>query len=290
MKIYDFNKDKVVDIKDNTNKMLQFLYNTIVGRFILKFITRPVISKIYGKYNNSYISTYKINSFIKKNNINISDYLDTKYSSFNDFFTRKIKDGKRNFSLNKNDFCSLCDSKLMLYKINDDLTFKVKNSTYTVSSLVQDEELAKKYINGICAVFRLSVDDYHRYYYFDDGKVVNNKKIAGLLHTVNPIAYNNYSVFSENSREVTVLDTNNFGKIVQIEVGALMVGKIVNYEKIKFTRGQEKGYFEFGGSTIILLIPNDAIKFNDNIWEYSNKNIETRVYLGDTIGISNINR
>ena len=115
--------------------------------------------------------------------------------------------------------------------------------------------LAAEFDGGLCLVFRLCVDNYHRYHYFDDGSKGRNMFIPGRLHTVRPIALRNLPVFVENSREYTVMDTENFGRAIQMEVGAMLVGKIANnHEEHEFKRGEEKGCFLYGGSTVILLL------------------------------------
>ena len=144
--------------------------------------------------------------------------------------------------------------------------------------------MAKEYDGGICLVFRLAVDDYHRYSYVDDGQIVSHKKIKGIFHTVNPIANDYYPIYKMNSREYTVIDSNNFGRMIQMEVGAMMVGKIVNYKHSIATKGEEKGYFEFGGSTVVMILKKDTVKIDDDIINNSSENIETRVLLGQTIG------
>lgn len=272
--------------KDNPFKGLSFLYNTIIGRLILKLlVSSPLISKIVGFILNRRISVIFIKPFIKKNKINMNDYIETKYKSFNDFFTRKIKKEKRPVDGNENNLISPCDSKLTCYEINEDLIFNVKNSKYSLESMLDDKSLAEKYKNGLLLVFRLSPEDYHRYHFIDDGKFIKKYNIKGKLHTVNPIVYDKYEVFKENSREVSILDTKNFNEVIYVEVGALLVGKIKNIiNKGKFKKKDIKGYFEFGGSTVILVIKKGIININDNIIENSKKGIETIVKYGQTIG------
>ena len=188
---------------------------------------------------------------------------------------RKIKYGKRTID---DGLISVCDSKLSIYKINDNSKFEIKNSLYTVEELI-GEKRDYKY----ALIFRLCVDDYHHYVFPDDGKVVSSKYIKGKLHTVQPIALKKYKVFHENSREVTFLDCDNLGDVCYIEVGAMMIGKIVNEPVKEFKKGQEKGHFEFGGSTIILLVNKD-INIDEKIIEHTNKDIETIVKLGESIG------
>ena len=273
-------------IKDNPNKGLSFLYNTKIGRILLKpLVAWPLASNITGWFLDRKISTIFIKSFIKKNNINMDDFMNQKYISFNDFFIRKIKKDKRPISSNFNNLISPCDSKLICYEIDSDLTFEVKNTRYSVCSILNDEKLAKEYNKGYLLVFRLSPDDYHRYHFIDDGKIIKNYKIKGKYHTVNPIVYDKHEVFKENSREVTILKSNNFDKHVYVEVGALLVGRINNL-KISgtFKRTEEKGYFKFGGSTVILLIKKDIIEIRDDIVLNSKEKKETSVKYGEVIG------
>ncbi len=284
MQVLNYKTKKEIEVKDHNQKSLSFLYETAIGRGILKILVYPWITKLYGKYNDSKLSTRKIKSFIKNNHIPMEEYEKQEYKSFNDFFTRKINLEYRNISRKEEDFISCCDNKLRVYPVNKDLIFKVKGSNYSVESILQDNLLAKKYEDGLCLVFRLCVDDYHRYIFFDDGEILKTSKIPGKFHTVNPIAYENFQVFRENNRELTVLETKNFGTVTQVEVGALMVGKIVNHPVKKFTRGEEKGYFKFGGSTIILFLEKDKLEIDPLILEYSSRGIETKLQMGEVIG------
>jgi len=261
--------------EQETNKGLKFLYNTIIGRLLLKVAISKKVSNLYAKYMTSTLSKKKINKFIKNNNIDMSEYIEEDYSCFNDFFIRQIKKDKRKI---QDDLIAVCDSKLSVYKINKDSSFKIKDSIYTINELIKDN---KEYKYAL--VFRLCVDDYHHYVFPDDGKVLNVKRIEGCLHTVQPISFKKYKVFHENTREITYLDCKNLGEVAYIEVGALLVGKIVNEKKDKFTKGEEKGHFEFGGSTVIMLINKD-INIDKKIIENTEKGIETIVKLGTKIG------
>lgn len=282
MKYYNRNTKEIMDIKEQ--KSLIFLYKTITGRLILKIITKPLFSKPSEKITNSKISKLYIKKFIKKNNIDMTLYQDEKYKSFQDFFTRKVKNQTPNKDINKKKLISPCTSKLMIYKIDKELTINVKNTKYSVENLIKQKD--KTLEGGLCLVFRLSVDDYHRYHAFDNQKVINTKKIKGKLHTVNPISYERYKVFTENQREVTKLKTENFGIVYQIEVGALNVGKIHNTNKKSLKKYEEKGYFTFGGSTIILLFQKDKITIDKDILFASKQNMETKINYGDIIGKS----
>lgn len=273
MKYYDLEKNSYIEFK--TNKHLKFLYNTFLGRLILKIVTSKFISKIYSRYMNSPLSKYKIKKFIKDNNINMEDYETKDYTSFNDFFIRSIKSNKREI---EDGIIAVCDSKLTIYKLDENSSFNIKDSSYSIKDLI-GEPRAYKY----ALIFRLCVDDYHHYVFPDDGKVLYSKHINGILHTVQPIAHEKYKVFHENSREVTFLDCTNLGDVCFVEVGAMMIGKIVNEKKGTFKKGEEKGHFEFGGSTVIMLL-NKEIDFNKKILENSKNGIETIVKMGNSIG------
>lgn len=273
-------------VKDNPMKGLSFLYNTVVGRIILyPLVNFSFISKLSEKVMDSKISKIFIKKFIKSNNINIEEYLDEKYTCFNDFFIRNIKKEKRPINYKENVLISPCDSKLTVYDIKEDNLYRVKNSNYSLENLLNDKILAKEYINGKLLVFRLSPDDYHHYYNVDNGNIIKTYKIKGKYHTVNPIVYDKYEVFKENTREISIIKTENFDKILYIEVGALLVGKIVNNNIKKTKKGTEKGYFKYGGSTVILIFKENQIKIDKEIIDNSKNGFETYVKLGEKIGI-----
>lgn len=277
---------RTIDLKTlPQDKSLKFLYKNSFGRIILKVITLPFVSSLVGAYMNSGLSKGRIDKFIMTNGINMEDYEKAEFKSFNEFFTRKIKAEKRPFPKEKSVLFSPCDGKLSAYKISKDTVLPVKGSSYTISQLLDNPDLAKEYEGGSCLVFRLAVDDYHRYCYIDDGTKTDNVKIKGKLHTVQPIALNMMPVFVQNSREYTVLHTENFGDVVQVEVGALCVGKIKNHHGSgKITAGQEKGMFLFGGSTIILLIHKDEAEIQQEFFKNTENSLETIVKMGEPIG------
>lgn len=265
---------------------LHFLYHTKVGRILLWLLKRPFLSSIVGFFLNRRVSKIFIKPFAKKNKINLDDF-EVGYNSFNDFFTRKIKEVKRPIDKDKTHFISPCDAYLSAYRITNGLVIPVKYSSYSIESLLKNKKLAKQYENKTCLVFRLCVNHYHRYCYIDDGKKGENIFIPGFLHTVRPIALENIPVFVENQREYTVMDTKNFGTVTEIEVGALMVGKIKNHKATcSFKKGEEKGMFLFGGSTIILLVDSDKVCIDEKFFKETEKFAEVEVKMGEKIGIA----
>lgn len=272
------------NIKESSG-ILKFLYNTVPGRAVLKVITSPTISKIGGAYMDSRLSTIHIKGFIKNNNIDMSQYEKAKYESFNEFFTRKILPEKRPVCKDEDVLISPCDGRLSAYHIDSNSQFYIKKSRYSIQDLLQGSKAAVDYNGGICLILRLCVDDYHRYGNIDDGVILENKYIRGKLHTVRPIAVNRYPVFVQNSREYTIIKTKNFGRVAQIEVGALMIGKIKNHSKSgSVIKGTEKGMFLYGGSTIVLLLEKDTVSIPEKYFEETENDREVIVKYGSKIG------
>lgn len=267
------------------SRSLRFLYHTRPGRVCLRAATTRTLSNAAGVFLDSRMSAPMIKGFVRKNHIRVSDFEDRKYRSYNDFFTRRINPGLRPIDQTPGHLISPCDGKLSVYPIHKNSSFHIKGGDYTVAELLHNQTLAKKFSGGTCLVFRLAVDDYHRYCYFDDGSKGRNYFIQGRLHTVRDIAQERYTVFKQNCREYTVMNTKHFGLAVQIEVGAMIVGRISNLHGIaSFRRGDEKGKFEFGGSTIVLLLQKDAAVIAPEILKATEKDLETVIRMGECIG------
>ena len=277
----------VIDQPNGQDRILSKLYGTAWGRFLLKPLTSPIISNTAGWLLSRKVSCVFIKSFIRNNNIDMSQFEPVKYRSYNDFFSRKILPEARPIDGDPMHLISPCDSKLTVLPITSDSRFTIKHTEYSVASLLKNEDLAEQFNGGYAMIFRLSVDDYHRYHYVADGTVNAPTRIPGILHTVNPIANDYFPIYKENSREYCILQTKEFGDILIMEVGALLVGKIVNHNQPGCVcRGQEKGYFQFGGSTVVLLIKADSAVIDADILENSAAETETIVRLGEKIGVS----
>jgi len=267
------------------DKFFSFVYSHKLTRAMMKPMTYPWFSRLGGKFLSSGVSKALIPRFEKKNHIDLSEYEDVKYHCFNDFFCRRILAEKRPVCQENDAFVSPCDGRLTAYSIDEKLRLKIKDSVYSVESLVRDSRLAGDFLGGCCVVIRLCVDNYHRYHFPCDGRIVTEKSIPGFFNTVRPSAVNSFPVFKENARTVSILDSPETGLFAQIEVGALLVGKIVNNPVAVFRKGEEKGHFLYGGSTIVLLIPKTGPKIDRRFFENTEKNCETRIQMGERIGI-----
>ncbi len=281
MKIYDRKNDTYEEIVQYGAGKLVFLYNNPLGRLLLGIAVSPFVSNVYAWKNSRKSSAKKIPAFIKEHNIDMSDYEDREYKSFTDFFTRKIRYGKRPVDMAPEALIAPADSKLLVYEIEKDTTLRIKGRTYTADEILADAENAKEFAGGYALVFRLTVDDYHRFCYPDRGCLISRRLIKGKLHTVSPVS-KDHKIYMENTRVVNLLKTENFGTIAYIEVGAMLIGRIVDNGTDVFEKGQEKGYFEPGGSTVVILVKN--VEIDKDIMEQSASGIETKVRYGERIG------
>ncbi len=265
---------------------LNFLYNNKAGRILLRPLISKPVSELSGKMLDSRASKFLITPFVNKNDIKLDDYQLDNINNFNDFFCRRIKSGLRPINEDASNLIAPCDGYLSTYRITDDLVLSVKQSEYSISRLLRDKRLASSFDGGYALVFRLCVNHYHRYVYFDSGKKYKDRKIKGVYHTVRPVALESDPVFIENAREYSVIDSESFGRTVQMEVGAMLVGRIVNDspEARRVMRGTEKGHFEYGGSTIILLLPKDRVELREDLYDTLNQNIEIPVVMGEVVG------
>ena len=274
-KLYNRKTKKYIESTQYCGDALTKIYN---NKKLTLVATNKLVSDIYGLYTRTRISKLMINKFIKENNIDMKRFKEEKYKNFNEFFSRNLK--KINIDKKEKNLISPCNSKLLVYNIKKDLKVNIKNITYTLNELFDNEKL-DEFKNGYMLVFRLAVDDYHRYCYIDDGKTEKNKSLKGKYHTVTSTS-EKYKIYKENHREYSILNTANFGKVIYMEVGALLIGRIVNHNKSEFKRGEEKGYFLPGGSTIVLIIKD--VKIDKDILENSKNGIETIINIGEKIG------
>lgn len=272
-------EEKELVASEKESKLVIFLYNTVIGRIILKLIITKVVSNILGWYNNRKISKFRIKKFIKEHNLEIEDV--SSFETFNDFF---IRTRQFNLKYEDKDMLSVAESMLSIYNIDKEAKFTIKKQQYDLETLLGNAKLAAEFEGGQCLIFRLCVDNYHRYLYFDSGEVVETKYIQGKLHTVRPIAYDKYKPLVQNTRNYSILNTKNFGQAVFVEVGAIMVGKFTNKDVKEFTKAEERGYFELGGSTVVVLFKKGKLQLDDDLVSHIDSGVEIPVKYGEKIG------
>lgn len=280
-----WNRKELVDVPEVGLGAIRFAYGNAFGRALTKAVfCRCFVSRLYAAWQRSPLSRGKVRRFIRQYGICVDDCTCQEFSNFNAFFTRQ----RKNYTdlTKKNELPAIADSKLLALSITKERAFQIKGVSYTVSELLENGALASELAGGMCLIFRLAPDDYHRYVYPDQGHQEASVHIPGVLHTVNPIAAD-MKVYRRNKRSYTLLHTVHFGDVVQMEVGALLVGEIVNHrtEAGAFAKLQEKGYFAYGGSTVILLLKKDAVQIDEDILQHSAQGVETKVRLGERIGV-----
>ena len=265
---------------------LRFLYGSIWGRGLLRIAASRPVSQLAGRFMDSPLSRPLIRPFATANGIRLADYLPLRYDCFNAFFCRPIRKELRPIPDEDTAFMAPCDGLLSAYPITDGLVLPIKQSRYTIEDLLGNDSAAADFRDGVCLVFRLCVQHYHRYAYSDSGVIIRRRFLPGELHTVRPIALSALPVFTHNCREYTVMDTDHFGRLAQIEVGAMLVGRVENYKGagVSFRRGEEKGRFLYGGSTVVLLLEKGRVQIDEALFENTAEGLETPVELGEILG------
>ncbi len=255
-----------------------------------KLLTRKFLSNVYGAFNDSQASKHKIPEFIKTMEISEQECEKdvSEYNSFNEFFARKLKPDARPIDNNPLSIISPSDGRLLVFpKLEDSTLSYVKWASLKLRDLFhENHNLANRFRNGSCAVLRLCPADYHRFHFPVSGVVGVTKSVPGLLHSVSPFALEHkIPVYCMNKRAITELDSPVMGKVVLMEVGALFIGSIVQTHKpsTEVTKGEEKGFFKFGGSTCILFFEPNSVQFDPDLVKNSLAGFETLVCMGEKI-------
>lgn len=274
-------------------KYLKFLYYNPLGELPLNLVVKKkFLTEYYGKKMDKPESVKKIPSFIEQADINIAEAKKRveEFKSFNDFFYRELKEGARTVDYRENVLASPADGKILAFEnLNREKEFYIKGDKFTLEEFFADKELANKYKNGVFMIIRLAPIDYHRFHFPADGEISESKLIDGVYYSVSTHAIKkNFRILCENKREYSILKTEKFGDIAMFEVGATMVGGIKqSYKPNSYVKkGEEKGYFYFGGSTCVLVFERGKVKIDEDLLENTKKGIETKVYMGEKIGIS----
>jgi phosphatidylserine decarboxylase len=268
-------------------KWLIWLYYNPVGEATLWALAkRKLVSSIYGTMMDRNSSAKKIHPFIEDFDIDMSVAREQEFNNFNAFFTRKLKADARPLDTSSISVVSPADGKILAYADISNSSFIIKGYRFNVSSFLDNPDLAQKYQDGALLIIRLAPMDYHRFHFPVSGKLSPNKKIDGDYYSVNPYALRKKAeIFCLNKREYTILSNPLFGDVVMAEVGATMVGSIEQTFKGSFVnKGEEKGYFKFGGSTVVLLFEKSKIHIDEDLLINTAKGYETTVKMGERIG------
>lgn len=275
---------------------LELLYSSRWISHVMAFLFLPLVaknaiaSKLYGLFQKSSFSRHKIKPFIEKFDVDASEFRDPidSFRSFNDFFIRHLNATCRPIAQGEHVAVLPADARYLFFQDLQKVDgIVVKGETFSLVELLQSEELAQKYANGSMAIARLCPTDYHRFHFPCACMPGEARLINGPLYSVNPIALKkNIHILSHNKRVVTPLQTKQFGTVLYIEVGATYVGSIIQtFSKgEQVVKGDEKGYFSFGGSCIILLFEPKRIEFDADLLDASAKGLEVKALFGQSMG------
>lgn len=279
---------------------IRFVYDTPLGNLLAPVVASKFVSQLYGRYQDLTVSKNKVPPFVEKFNIDLSIYKagsypaeqkENSYKNFNEFFIRKFEDNQRSFIDDKNKMPAFSEARYFGHQaINDNVKIPVKGKLLNSKDLLGGSPWSDTFKGGPLLVARLCPVDYHRYHYPLSGTTLDNFPIKGQYHSVNPLALKSKpEIFLINERRASILETEHFGKLAYIEVGAAMVGKIIQShdESIPHQQGDEKGYFLFGGSTVIVLGETGKWQPSDDIIENTNNGIETYLHLGEEVALLN---
>jgi len=300
-------KDKLVVIDRETKQpveekipeyikvAMRIMYATTSGRFVVEHQAKKLLhhlSKVQGEKYDAPESRKEIHPFIDFHHLNVEEMLDNvdSFTTFNQFFYRKLKPTARKIAEPTNQKLAVCgaDSRANVFvTVTEATKLWIKGHGFTIGKLIQSESLAKEYQEGSVVIWRLAPQDYHRFHSPVTGTIKEVLPHAGTYYTVNPIAVReNVDVYTENKRVRIVLETPDFGEVIYMAIGATMVGSVNLTVAVgaKVKKGDEIGYFAFGGSTIIVLFKKGVIKFEEDLVINSAKPIETLVKLGQPLG------
>lgn len=270
-------------------KWLDWLYHNPVGEATLWTIAkRKIVTSLYGDAMEKPSSADKIMPFVKEYEVDLGIAQSQTFRSFNDFFIRKLKPEARPIVADSLAVASPADGKILAYENVNNSDFYIKGFRFKVESFLDNKELAKKYEDGSMIVFRLAPPDYHRYHFPINGETgTSNKKIEGDYYSVNPLALRKKAeIFWLNKREYGVIKSPEFGDVIMVEVGATMVGSMIQtYTSMTVKKGEEKGYFKFGGSTVVLLFEKGKINIDADLLSNTINGLETTVKMGEQIAV-----
>ena len=291
IQIYDPRAGQLVEEQVFGGRAIDWGYGTALGRALSS--PEPIqrlVSRAVGAWYGTRFSRGLIAPFIERYGVDMADFAEPTrgYRSFNDFFTRPLAEGARTFPDDPDVVGAPAEGRLSVFPLDRvRSTLVVKGVPLSIPQLLGSASLAESMLGGHAFVFRLCPVDYHRFHFPVAGVASRSRPLPGRLHSVNPQATAAVpDVFLQNERQLCTLETERFGTLLLLEVGATCVGRIIqDYRPDEpVQRGQTKGWFAFGGSTTLLLSGPGALVPEPALVEQTVAGYETLVRLGDPIG------
>lgn len=273
------------------DRFLRWTYGNPLGRLSLHaLVKRSAFSRWYGKRMDAAASRAKVAPFISSYKVDAGEFAEApeSFRTFNEFFYRKLTPGARPIDPDPKSAVFPADGRHLGFQDISKLEgIFVKGAVFDLRKLLGDGELAQRFKNGAMVLSRLCPVDYHRFHFPVSGIARAPRLLAGPLFSVNPIALRrNIHIFTENKRAVTRIESDEFGLVLMLEIGATCVGSF----DYTFTpgahvaKGAEKGYFKFGGSSTITLFEHGRIQLAEDLVECSQRSLELYVRMGDRLG------
>ena len=282
-------KEKIYGIRSLRLLYGNSLFTRWISLFLLPYFARvPFISRFYGFLQKNSSSAKKIGPFIRMYEVDTTEFDDRDFASFNDFFIRKLKPEARPVVDDPSRVAMPADGRYLVFpRLNKADRFYAKGQSFDIATFLQNSAYARRYEKGAMALIRLCPSDYHRFHFPVDAVASKPFLIRGPLFSVNPIALRkNLSYLWQNKRMITELDSEDFGTVLMVEIGATCVGTIhQTFDPFSPVRkGREKGYFSFGGYCIALLFAEGRIAFDEDLVHHSALGLETRACFGESLG------
>jgi phosphatidylserine decarboxylase len=273
------------------DKALHWTYGSLAGRMSLNvLVKRALFSQWYGWWMDQPSTRNKIAPFIREYELDVSEFVCKvdDFANFNEFFFRELKPEARPIDSNPASVVFPADGRhLCVPDLSRCDGLFVKGKMFDLNKLLDDKALAKQYAEGSLLLSRLCPIDYHRFHFTAAGVPGPTRLINGPLYSVNPIALcQNIHILATNKRCITELQTEAFGKVLLVEIGATCVGSICQTYTVgtPVSKGEEKGYFRFGGSSIITIFEPGRIRFDEDLIENTKQHRELYARMGDHMG------
>jgi len=273
------------------DRFLRWTYGTMGGKIALEsMVKRAWFSRWYGWRMDRQNSVEKILPFIQEYDLDPEEFLrkTDEFANFNEFFSRQLKPEARPVDAAGNTVVFPADGRhLCIPNLSESGGLLVKGESFSLPELLDDLQLAQQYEQGSLVLSRLCPVDYHRFHFPAAGLATESRLLNGPLYSVNPIALcQNIKILTTNKRCLTRLQTDEFGQVLLLEIGATCVGGICQtYDSdTVVSKGGEKGYFRFGGSSTMTIFEPGRIQFDDDLVQNSKQQRELYARVGDRMG------
>jgi phosphatidylserine decarboxylase len=268
-------------------------YESEPQRSIAQWIkSQPLFDRLYAAYQNARWSARQIEPFVRKYQIDLSEFEPVEYRSFADFFDRRFRPGVRTFPSAPGEMGAFAEARYFAWeKVGREQRFPVKGHSLSAEQILGRAERARPFAGGPVLLVRLAPVDYHHVHYPDGGTTLDHERLGSRLWTVNWHALQSKpDILCRNERMMNILETRNFGRLAFVEIGALSVGRIVQVHPLDaaFERGAEKSAFRFGGSAIVVFGEPGKWRPSDDLLEHTKEGVETLVRLGEPVGLKSV--